>query len=89
IETSNEMYRLFLTDLVNRKEFELLKFLVTQKGKVFSRDAILDRVWGYEYYGGTRTVDVHIRRIRAKLGPVHGDYVQTIRNVGYIFRDDL
>ncbi len=70
------------------KEFELLKFLATQKGKVFSRDAILDRVWGYEYYGGTRTVDVHIRRIRAKLGPIYGDYVQTVRNVGYIFRDD-
>lgn len=71
------------------KEFELLKFLATQRGKVFSRDAILDRVWGYEYYGGTRTVDVHIRRIRAKLGPVYEDYIQTVRNVGYIFRESL
>lgn len=71
------------------KEFELLKFLATQRGKVFSRDAILDRVWGYEYYGGTRTVDVHIRRLRAKLGTVHGDCIQTVRNVGYIFRENL
>ena len=67
------------------KEFELLKFLATHPGRVFSREALLDKVWGYDYYGGTRTVDVHIRRLRSKIeigGPV---YIQTVRNVGYKF----
>ena len=67
------------------KEFELLKFLATHPGRVFSREALLDKVWGYDYYGGTRTVDVHIRRLRAKI-EVGGDvYIHTIRNVGYKF----
>ncbi|HEU4751804.1 MAG TPA: response regulator transcription factor [Armatimonadota bacterium] len=67
------------------KEYELLRFLVSHRGRVFTREALLNQVWGYDYYGGTRTVDVHIRRIRAKLGPEHEDLVETIRNVGYRF----
>ena len=67
------------------KEFELLKFLASHPGKVFSREALLDKVWGYDYYGGTRTVDVHIRRLRAKI-EIHGAaYLETVRNVGYKF----
>jgi len=69
------------------KEYELLRFLVTHRGRVFTREALLNQVWGYDYYGGTRTVDVHIRRIRAKLGVEHQDLVETIRNVGYRFVD--
>jgi DNA-binding response OmpR family regulator len=67
------------------KEYELLRFLVAHRGRVFTREALLNQVWGYDYYGGTRTVDVHIRRIRAKLGPEYEDLVETIRNVGYRF----
>ena len=66
-------------------EFELLKFLVTHPAKVFSRETLLNRVWGYEYYGGARTVDVHIRRLRAKLGEEHAHLIQTVRSVGYRF----
>ncbi len=65
------------------KEFELLRFLITHRGRVFSRDALLRHVWGEEYLGGTRTVDVHIRRLRAKIGPVFDELIQTVRNVGY------
>jgi DNA-binding response OmpR family regulator len=67
------------------KEYELLRFLVSHRGRVFTREALLNQVWGYDYYGGTRTVDVHIRRIRAKLGPGYEDMVETLRNVGYRF----
>ncbi len=67
------------------KEYELLKFLATHKGRVFTRDALLNHVWGYDYYGGTRTVDVHIRRIRSKLGETADDLIETVRNVGYRF----
>jgi DNA-binding response OmpR family regulator len=69
------------------KEFELLKFLVTHPGKPFSREALLDQVWGYDYYGGTRTVDVHIRRLRSKLESRGDTYLETVRNVGYKFVD--
>lgn len=65
------------------KEFELLRFLLTHRGRVFSRDALLRHVWGEEYLGGTRTVDVHIRRLRAKIGPQFDELIQTVRNVGY------
>lgn len=65
-------------------EYELLKFLATHPGKVFTRETLLSRVWGYEYYGGARTVDVHIRRLRAKLGEEH-NLIQTVRSVGYRF----
>jgi two-component system, OmpR family, alkaline phosphatase synthesis response regulator PhoP len=65
-------------------EYELLKFLATHRGRVFTRQTLLSRVWGYDYFGGTRTVDVHVRRLRAKLGE-HANVIQTVRNVGYKF----
>ena len=71
------------------KEFELFKFLVTHPGRVFSRDQLLNQVWGYNFIGGTRTVDVHVRRLRAKLGPKHASLVDTVRNVGYKFLESL
>ena len=67
------------------KEFELLKFLAMHPGKVFTREALLDKVWGYDYYGGTRTVDVHIRRLRSKIETGGEAYIETVRNVGYKF----
>jgi len=67
------------------KEFELLKYLAQHPGRVFTRAQLLQEVWGYDYYGGTRTVDVHVRRLRAKLGPEHESLVGTVRNVGYKF----
>lgn len=66
-------------------EYELLKFLAQNPGKVFSREMLLSRVWGYDYYGGARTVDVHVRRLRAKIGEEHADLIQTVRSVGYRF----
>ncbi len=67
------------------KEFELLKFLAQHAGRVFSRSHLVQEVWGYDYFGGTRTVDVHVRRLRAKLGPEHEAMIGTVRNVGYKF----
>jgi DNA-binding response OmpR family regulator len=67
------------------KEFELLKFLTQQPGRVFTRAQLLQEVWGYDYFGGTRTVDVHVRRLRAKLGPDNEALIGTVRNVGYRF----
>jgi DNA-binding response OmpR family regulator len=67
------------------KEFELLKFLAQHPGRVFTRAQLLQEVWGYDYYGGTRTVDVHVRRLRAKLGTEHESHIGTVRNVGYRF----
>ena len=67
------------------KEFELLKFLAQHPGRVFSRAQLLQEVWGYDYFGGTRTVDVHVRRLRAKLGVEHESLIGTVRNVGYRF----
>lgn len=64
-------------------EFELLKYLLQHPGRVFSREQLLADVWGYDYFGGTRTVDVHVRRLRAKLGPEHEGIIGTVRNVGY------
>ncbi|SER75945.1 DNA-binding response regulator, OmpR family, contains REC and winged-helix (wHTH) domain [Propionibacterium cyclohexanicum] len=66
-------------------EFELLKFLVAHPGRVLTREDLLKKVWGYDYYGGTRTVDVHVRRLRAKLGAEYDSYIGTVRNVGYRF----
>jgi len=66
-------------------EFELLKYLVQHPGRVFTRETLLSDVWGYDYYGGTRTVDVHVRRLRAKLGVEHEALIGTVRNVGYRF----
>ena len=65
------------------KEFELLKYLAQHPGRVFSRQQLLQEVWGYDYFGGTRTVDVHVRRLRAKLGTEHEALIGTVRNVGY------
>jgi DNA-binding response OmpR family regulator len=65
------------------KEFELIRFLAQSPGRVFSRARLLREVWGYDFYGGTRTVDVHVRRLRAKLGPEHEHLIETVRGVGY------
>jgi DNA-binding response OmpR family regulator len=70
------------------KEFELIKFLAQHPGRVFTRDQLLSEVWGYDYFGGTRTVDVHIRRLRAKLGDLEG-LIGTVRNVGYRFNNAI
>lgn len=67
------------------KEYELLKFLACNHGRVFTREALLNKVWGYDYYGGDRTVDVHIRRLRSKLGDF--PYIDTVRNIGYRFKE--
>jgi DNA-binding response OmpR family regulator len=71
---------------LTHQEFELLRFLAQHRGRVFTRDQLLERVWGYEYAGGTRTVDIHVRRVRAKLGAHAGGLVETVRNVGYKLR---
>ena len=68
------------------QEFQLLSFLAARPGRVFSRDQLLAQVWGLDYYGGSRTVDIHVRRIRAKLGASHAQAIETIRNVGYKWR---
>lgn len=68
------------------QEFELLKFLAQNRGRVFSREQLLQKVWNYEYAGGTRTVDIHVRRLRAKLGATAGGLIETVRNVGYKMR---
>jgi DNA-binding response OmpR family regulator len=65
------------------KEFELLRHLATHRGRVYTRPALLREVWGYDFYGGTRTVDVHVRRLRAKLGLEHEHLIETVRSVGY------
>ena len=67
------------------KEYELLRFMATNRDKVFTREALLNRVWGYDFYGGARTVDVHIRRLRSKIEDRGHTFVETVRNVGYRF----
>ena len=67
------------------KEYELLKFLATNRGRVFSRDALLNEVWGFDYFGGDRTVDVHIRRLRSKIEDSTHTFIDTVRNIGYRF----
>ena len=71
------------------KEYELLKFLAKNKGRVFTREVLLNEVWGYDYYGGDRTVDVHIRRLRSKLNDHDNTYIQTVRNIGYRFSNGV
>lgn len=68
-------------------EYALLSFLARHPGRTFSRDALLQHVWGFDYYGGSRTVDVHVRRIRAKLGPDLAQRLETVRGVGYLWSD--
>ncbi len=86
IDESTYTARLCGTPLdLTYKEFELLKFLAQHPGRVFTRAHLVQEVWGYDYFGGTRTVDVHVRRLRAKLGPEHEALIGTVRNVGYKF----
>ena len=68
------------------REYELLKFLASNRGRVFTREALLNKVWGYDYYGGDRTVDVHIRRLRSKIEDSSHTFIETVRNIGYRFR---
>jgi DNA-binding response OmpR family regulator len=68
------------------REYQLLVFLATNEGKVFTREALLDKVWGWDYYGGDRTVDVHIRRVRSKIEDGTHSFIETVRNIGYRFR---
>ena len=70
---------------LTKTEFKLLVELASQPGKVFSREVLLERVWGYDYFGGSRTVDVHVRRLRAKLGEERSSWITTVRSVGYRF----
>ena len=84
-------YKVFVSEQpvnLTFKEFELLRFLMTNRGKVFTREALLNRVWGYEYFGGARTVDVHIRRLRSKIETGSTVFIETVRNVGYRFPID-
>ncbi|MBM2826207.1 MAG: response regulator transcription factor [Dehalococcoidia bacterium] len=82
-------YKVFLSGKpveLTFKEYELLKFLAANPDVVFSREALLNRVWGYDYFGGTRTVDVHIRRLRSKIEDAEHSFIETVRNVGYRFQ---
>jgi DNA-binding response OmpR family regulator len=86
VSMNTETYQVFAGGRVldlTYKEFEVLRFLIQRPGRVFTRGELLSEVWGYNFYGGTRTVDVHIRRLRAKLGPEHEGLIQTVRGVGY------
>jgi DNA-binding response OmpR family regulator len=71
------------------REYELLKFLASNRGRVFSREVLLNKVWGYEYFGGDRTVDVHVRRLRSKIEESGQVYVETVRNIGYRFKRNI
>jgi two-component system alkaline phosphatase synthesis response regulator PhoP len=70
------------------KEYELLRFMAAIPGRVFTRDALLDEVWGHDYFGGDRTVDVHIRRLRSKIEDSTHTFIDTVRNIGYRFSKD-
>jgi DNA-binding response OmpR family regulator len=86
LSIDTETYRVLVDGRVldlTYKEFELLRFLVQRPGRVFTRGALLQEVWGYNFYGGSRTVDVHVRRLRAKLGAEHEGLIETVRGVGY------
>ena len=72
--------------MLTYKEYELLKFLAKNKNRVFSREALLKQVWGYDYFGGERTVDVHIRRLRSKIEHLDSQQIETVRNIGYRLR---
>ena len=71
------------------KEYELLKFLASNRGRVYTREALLNKVWGYDYYGGDRTVDVHVRRLRSKIEDSKHTFIETVRNIGYRFTKDM
>ena len=70
------------------KEYELLKLLAANRGRVYTREDLLNKVWGYEYYGGDRTVDVHVRRLRSKIEGPTDTFIETVRNIGYRFKKD-
>jgi DNA-binding response OmpR family regulator len=70
------------------KEYELLKFFIKDRGRVFTRETLLNKVWGYDYFGGDRTVDVHVRRLRSKIETTDETYIETVRNIGYRFKKD-
>jgi two-component system alkaline phosphatase synthesis response regulator PhoP len=70
------------------KEYELLKLMAGNRGRVYTREILLDKIWGYDYYGGDRTVDVHIRRLRSKIEDANHSFIETVRNIGYRFRKD-
>lgn len=71
------------------KEYELLKLLAGHPGRVYTREALLDKIWGYDYYGGDRTVDVHVRRLRSKIEDSNHTFIETVRNIGYRFRKNV
>lgn len=71
------------------REYQLLKFLASNKGKVFTREALLNKVWGWDYYGGDRTIDVHIRRLRSKVEDPTHTFIETVRNIGYRLRENF
>jgi DNA-binding response OmpR family regulator len=75
--------------LLTFREYQLLKFLASNKGKVFTRETLLNKVWGWDYYGGDRTVDVHIRRLRSKIEDPTHTFIETVRNIGYRLRENL
>jgi DNA-binding response OmpR family regulator len=75
--------------LLTFREYQLLKFLASNKGKVFTREDLLNKVWGWDYYGGDRTVDVHIRRLRSKIEDPTHTFIETVRNIGYRLRENL
>ncbi len=75
--------------LLTFKEYQLLKFLASSRGRVFTRETLLNKVWGYEYFGGDRTVDVHTKRLRSKIEDANHTFIETVRNIGYRFRADL
>jgi DNA-binding response OmpR family regulator len=86
LSMNTESYQVLVSGRVldlTYKEFELLRFLIQRPGRVFTRGELLQQVWGYNFYGGTRTVDVHVRRLRAKLGSEHEGLIRTVRGVGY------
>lgn len=74
--------------ILTLKEYELLKYLATRRGRVITREVLLDDVWGYDYYGGTRTVDVHVGRLRTKIETGEYSFIRTVRGVGYVFTDE-
>ena len=74
--------------LLTFREYQLLKFLASSPGRVFSRETLLNKVWGYEYYGGDRTVDVHIKRLRTKIEDANHTFIETVRNIGYRLREE-
>jgi DNA-binding response OmpR family regulator len=85
-------YMVFVTDRqvnLTFKEYELLRFLATNTDTVFTRETLLNKVWGYDFYGGARTVDVHVRRLRSKIEDRYHSFIETVRNVGYRFRTGL